>query len=82
MKENEMSSSQQFMKTAGKSWSLLRDMATCVVFPLFNLSSLSLSHLSTFVKSLVRSEGEVFQCGAMRYYSATKNLTHRETSAC
>ena len=55
-----MSNLWPFMKTGGKSWRCLRDMTTCVVFSSLNLTRLSCPHLSTFVKSLVRSEAEVY----------------------
>ena len=60
VKEAEVSSSSPFMKTAGKFWLRLREMTACFVLLWLNETRLSLPHFSITVRSLERSEAEMF----------------------
>ena len=60
VKEAEVSSLSPFMKTAGKFRLLPREMTACFVLLWLNETRLSLSHFSITVRSLERSEAEMF----------------------
>ena len=60
VKEAEVSSSSPFKRTGGKFWSHLREMTACSVLLWLNETRLSLPHFSITVRSLERSEAEIF----------------------
>ena len=60
VKEAEVSSSPPFMKTAGKFRLRLRELTACFVLLWLNETRLSLPHFSITVRSLERSEAEMF----------------------
>ena len=60
VREAEVSSSSPFMKTGGKFWLRLREMTACFVLLWLNETSMSLPHFSITVRSLERSEAEMF----------------------
>ena len=48
------------MRTGGKFWLRLREMTACFALLWFNVTRLSLPHFSITVRSLERSEAEMF----------------------
>ena len=60
VKEAKVSSSSPFMRTDGKFWLRLREMTACFVLLWLNETRLSLPHFSITVRSLERSEAEMF----------------------
>ena len=60
MKKVEVSSSSPFTRTGGKFWSCLREITVCFVLLWLNETRLSLPHFSITVRSLERSEAEIF----------------------
>ena len=61
VKEAEVSSSSQFMRTGGKLWLRLREMTACFVLLWLNETRLSLPHFSITVRSLERREAEIYR---------------------
>ena len=60
VKEVEVSSSSPFIRTGRKFWLCLREMAACFVLLWLNETRLSLPHFSITIRSLERSEAEMF----------------------
>ena len=60
VKEVEVSSSLPFVRTGGEFWLCLREMTACFVLLWSNEAKLYLPHFSITVRSLERSEAEVF----------------------
>ena len=60
VKEVEVSSSSPFIRTGGKLCLCLREMTACFVLLWLNETRLSLPHFSVTVRSLERSEAEMF----------------------
>ena len=60
VKEVEVSSSWPFMRTGEKLWLCLPAMTACFVLLWLNEARLSLPHFSITVRSLERSEAEMF----------------------
>ena len=60
VKEAEVSSSSPFMRTGGKFWLCLCEMTACLDLLWLNETRLSLPHFSITVRSLERSEAEMF----------------------
>ena len=59
-KEVEVSSSSPFIRTGGKFWLSLVEITACFVLLWLNKTRLSLPHFSITVRSLERSEAEMF----------------------
>ena len=60
VKEAEVSSSSPFMRTGEMFWLRMREMTACFVLLWLNKTRLSLPHFSATVRSLERSEAEMF----------------------
>ena len=60
VQEVEVSSSSPFIRTGGKFWLCLREIAACFVLLWLNETRLSLPHFSITVRSLEGREAEVF----------------------